>query len=139
MKHQIIPEGWETRHAAVLNQTHTATVHIWSGTESSEWTYDPVSKTEIRDRGTRLTDQPVTARVQRLRENTSTTAGTQEIAHRNYLVALDRDLTIAFTNRCQVEIVTSTDPLLTGDWLYVRDIQKGSLRFERHLICTDLL
>lgn len=136
----VIPTGWEQHHKPVADGTRTATVELWSGPIGGpEWLYDRAAKTEVRNHGTRLhPGVTITARVQRLREEDDATAGQQDIATRRYLITLDRDLADALTLTGRVRVV-DCDPYLDGRYLSIVDIQGGSLRFERDLICLDNL
>lgn len=137
----VIPPGWEQHHKPVADGTRTATVELWTGPLAGdpEWIWDRAERREVRNHGTRLhPDSTITARVQRLREEDGTSAGQQDVTTRRYLVALDRDLADELTVTARVRVV-DCDPYLDGHYLSVLDIQGGSLRFERDLLCLDNL
>ena len=133
----VIPPGWEAHHKPVADGTRTAEVEVWTGPSGPEWVWDPDTKDEVRDHGTLITAG--TARIQRLQTESETTAGEQDVTTRRYLVTLDREIGPGLTDRSHIHVTTSGDPLLNGRWLAVLDIQGGSLRWERDLICEDNL
>lgn len=134
----VIPPTWEQHHKLTVDGTRTATVEIWSGPEDGrDWVYDPATKTSVRDHGTLLAGG--TARIQRLLTEDTQPAGEQNVTTRRYLVTLDRNISDHLTTDARVKVLTSGDPILEGRYLSVLDIQGGSLRFERDLICLDNL
>lgn len=132
----LLPDGWEQHNAAPLNGTRTADVEVWSGPADGEpeWVY--TAGTETRNHGTLIASP--TARIQRLLSEDEQPAGEQEVTTRRYLVALPRDLA-EVTTRARIKVVDSGDAHLDGHYLSVADVQGGSLRLERHLICLDNL
>ena len=138
----LIPCGWEERHAPILDGSRTAIVELWSGPADGtpEWVYDPTTKAEVRNHGTRLhADGTITARIQRLGTGTETEAGAQDVTIRTYLIALPRHISDGLTPHARVHVTEINDDHMQGRWLQVIDIQGGSLRFERHLIALDNL
>lgn len=134
----VIPPEWEQHHKLTVDGTRTATVEIWSGpADGQEWVYDPVTKTSVRNHGTLLAGG--TARIQRILTEDTQPAGEQDLTTRRYLVTLDRNISGDLTILSRVKVIASGDPLIDGRYLSVLDIQSGSLRFERDLICLDNL
>lgn len=135
---KVIPDGWEERHATVMNGTHTATVNIYGPPSGGElWVYDKTTRKSVPARGPLIHEQKP-ARVQRLREENTIPAGGQTATVQRHLIALGRDVSGVGVG-CQVEVTASTDPGLTCQVLYVVDELRGSLRFERHLLALDHL
>lgn len=108
----------------------TATVELWSGADP-EWVWDDQAQTETRDYGTLLWTGP--ARIQQRNDTNVDVAGAQRVTTHRYLVTLPRE---AGTGEW-LHVTYSGDPLL--GWLKVIDTLKGSLRWERDLMCTDHL
>lgn len=126
----VIPPGWEAHHQPVTEAAMTAVIELWSGADP-EWTWDDEAQAEVRDRGQKL--WAGVARIQQRNDSDLEVAGDQQVTTHRYLVTLPRE---AGTG-AWVRVAESTDPLL--DWLKVVDTQKGSIRWERDLICTDNL
>lgn len=138
----LIPDGWERYHARAVAGSRTAEVELWTGPQSGEpeWLFDPVKKTETRNRGRRLyPDCTIWARIQRLVSEDGATAGEQAVTARRYLIALDREVSDGLNPNALVHVICSGDDYLDDRWLSVVDIQGGSLRFERHLVALDHL
>ena len=127
---QVIPDGWEARHAPISEATMTAEVTIWSGAVP-QWRWDDAERKQVRDLGDELWSG--TARVQQRKESATTEAGSQDVTTHTYLVTIPRDVPLGQW----VQVTESTDPEL--DLLRVADVLKGSLRWERDLLCTDNL
>jgi len=126
----VLPDGWELAHAPVAEEFQTATVELWSGADP-EWVWDDDTQAEVRDLGDMV--WAGTARIQQRNDTDLNVAGEQQVTVHRYLVTLPHD---AGTGTW-VQVVESGDPLL--GLLRVVDTQKGSLRFERDLLCTDHL
>lgn len=132
----VLPDGWGQHNAAPLSGTRTATVQVWSGPADGAPEWVLVDGQETRDHGALLGSPSV--RIQRLADAVYADAGTQQVVTRRYLVALPRDLA-EVTTRARIKVVDSGDAQLDGHYLSVADVQGGSLRLERHLICLDNL
>lgn len=135
----VIPDGWEQHHKPTVDGTRTATVEVWSGPAEgeSDWEWDPVVGDDVPNHGSLVLPDPVTARIQRLLTEDEYATGGQNLKSRRYLVTLDRNLP-TLTPRARLRVV-QCDPELDGKYLHVLDIQGGSLRFERDLICIETL
>lgn len=127
---QIIPERWEEHHRPVAEAGMTAVVESWSGSDT-DWVWDDTTQSEVRDYGTLLWTGP--ARVQERFGGADDEAGDQQITLHRYMVSIPHDATVGGW----VHVVESGDLLL--DWLKVVDILKGSIRWQRDLMCTDHL
>lgn len=132
---QLIPDAFAAHHQLTLGQSHSAEVELWSGPAAGEGEWLYADGAETRNHGTLVTAQPVSARIQRLLTEREATAGEQDVTTRRYLVALDHD-TATLTTKARVKVLAG-DPLLEGRYLSVLDVQGGSLRLERHLVCLD--
>lgn len=126
----VIPDGWEDHHRPVTEAAMTATVELWSGADP-EWVWDDQAQQEVRDLGDLLWTGP--ARIQQRNDTDLGVAGGQQVTTHRYLVTLPHDVGTG----TWVQVVESGDPLL--GLLRVVDTQKGSLRWERDLLCTDHL
>ena len=124
----LIPEGWEAHHQPVTNAAMTAQVELWSGADP-EWSHGPDG--EVRDLGTRVWHGR--ARVQQLNRADLDQAGAQQVTTHTYLVSLPASVETG----AWVKVTESKDPLL--GLMKVVDTLKGSLRWERDLLCTDNL
>lgn len=139
---ELIPDDWEARHKPVVDGSRTAVVEVWAGPAAGEkdWTYDSDTKKDVENHGSQLfASETVTARIQRLAADSQEVVGGQKVTHRRYLVPMDREIAEGLTTRTRLRVVECSDPLLEGVYLYVQDIQKGSLRWERDLVCLENL
>lgn len=131
---QVIPDSWSAHHQPTMATTRNATCQIEDPTRSTPGEFDPETGT---------TSAPVpfvvyagTARVQAINSASSAMAAGQDVTQRSYLVAIDADAA-PIQQGWPVKITACTnDPQLVGTTLYVADVQLGSERFERDLICT---
>lgn len=134
-----IPEDWSAHHRPILTGTHTATVTLRrpGGTAGS---FDPIT-------GSR----PVTpftayytgaARVQVLSPTEQESlAGEQEVSTLRYSVTLDHEVTgVQLDDLLRItEVDDNGDTTLVGRDLAVESIERGSLHWERRLLCSDNL
>jgi hypothetical protein len=135
---RVIPHDWSAHHRPVLDTTHTVTVTIRppGGTLG---TFDPVL-------GTRpVTPYPVyytgLARVQLMvrAQDQIRNAGEQQVSTIGYQVTLDSEVTgieIGYLVRV-TELDDNGDVSLIGRDLTVEAIERGSLYWERRLLCSD--
>ena len=131
---RVIPVGWEAHHRPVLETTWTATV-----------TFRRASGPAVFDPATGSTAQPktvvFTGLVQIQHHETtaagSTVAGAEKITSHDYQVSGPVEMDLLPDDVGTVD--ASNDPTLTGRELRVTDIQRGSLLFQRDVICTDNL
>lgn len=134
-----IPEDWSDHHRPVLAGTHTATVTLRrpGGTPGA---FNPTTGT--------YPSTPFTAyytgaaRVQILNPaEQERLAGEQEVSTLRYSVTLDHEVTgVQLDDLCRVTVVDDNgDTELVGRDLVVESIERGSLHWERRLVCTDNL
>lgn len=125
----VIPDTWEAHHQPTVNRTFTAEGAL---VKDRVWVWDPETEKEIRVAGPTIYSGPL--RFQHLREPRETTAGGQDVTTQVYQVSVPEEVddveSIAW-----VQILASSDASAT--WLKVTGIIRGSLRWQRDLICTD--
>lgn len=133
----VVPAGWSRHHAPAAAGGMNATVTI--GVPTGPPTYDP---------GTDNTTQPYSAdytgpaRVQALNDTNTADAAGQNTVGRSYLVQLNMNVEDADTAdivpgaRCKVTSAVN-DARMVGQDLWVTDVQYGSERFTRDLVCSD--
>ena len=136
--HQVIPPGWEQAHRPVAVSTMTGVCRVHGPDGPPAWPSETPSSGPVY-----ASDVP--CRVQALVSSTEAEAVTQKVTTRRYLVTLPvsrvPDLTVTDTGPW----VTVTgyqpgyegDPHLVGRRLKVVDVQRGTLLWERDLICSD--
>jgi hypothetical protein len=128
---RVIVPRWEAHHRPVLATTRTAMI-----------TFRRISGPPVHDPATGSTDQPRTVvytgscRIQEHQINAhSAVAGAELITTHAYQVSLDVAAALQKDDIGTVD--ASNDPTLVGRELRVNDIQRGSLLFERDVICID--
>lgn len=132
----VIPLGWSRHHAPTATGGMNATVTIGVPTGS---TYDPATD---QTTATWSADYTGPARVQAFMRARGGEQAGQELIGRSYLVQLDFALEEAavadLVPGARVKVLTATnDHRLVGQDLWVVDVQSGSERFTRDLVCTD--
>lgn len=128
---RVIPDGWSEHHLPVPADAMTATVTITGAAGPGTWN-PTTGEIEEGDAATVYTGE---ARVQALpREADDPDAAGQAVSTRPYLVAIP-DLTVEVDVGHRVHVDTAEDPLLVGCDLTVRDVQRGSLVWDRALTC----
>jgi hypothetical protein len=129
----VIPKAWEAQHAPVAVKTmtggctirHPGTIRIYD---------EATSQTRTTPN---LPYYTGACRVQALAIGDSRVLVAEEqVTRRGYLIAVPADVAEAAVDD-QVTITSSNDPSLTGKTLTITSVQRGSLRFERDLICLD--
>ena len=144
----VITEDWSAHHRPVMAGTHTATVSLRrpGGTPG---VFDPVTGTFPSTPFAAYYTGP--ARVQKLSLGGAEQirlAGDQEVSTLGYAVMLDHTLedtetfgtAVQLDDVCQVtEVDDNGDETLVGRELIVGAIERGSLHWERRLLCTDNL
>lgn len=131
----VIPAGWETSHGTVAAATMTATVNLRKPGGTKTWN-TTTRRTEYTGASPYATAQPARIQAQTVR---TVRSGQEEVAEETlqiagYLVAIALDQEPAAGDL--VDVTASSDPLLTGRTLRIHDVVRGSLRFERDLLCT---
>lgn len=135
----VTPPRWEAHHYITSDQTHVSEIEIYSGPAPGEpeFVWDPDSKSEVPNHGTLLFKRD--ARIQRVATHDRELAvGGVERAYRRYQISLSADVpNIVSSNR--LRIVPGADSQIDGKFLSIVDVQGGSLRMERILLCLDNL
>jgi hypothetical protein len=130
----VIPKAWSKHHQGAAAGGMNATVTIGSQGAS---TYDP----ETDDTTVTWTQDYVgPARIQALNDAQVQDVAGQQVAGRTYLVQLDARLPgadlVAAGKRVRV-LEASNDATLVHQVLWAVDVQMGSERFTRDLVCSD--
>jgi hypothetical protein len=128
---RVIPADWEAHHQPVLETTRTATITFRRTTGPS--VMDPANGTSTQPTAIVFTG---TCRIQEHQINAHTVvAGAEVITTHAYQVSLD---VAADLRKNDIGTVDScNDATLVGRELRVDDLQRGSLLFERTVICID--
>lgn len=132
---KVIPPRWAEEHRPTAESTFTARMEFYHRSEGpAPW---PVPA------GHPLPTPFHTAacRIQQLNREATPETAAQTVNTHDYLVVVSIDApTIIGGERGDYGIVTeSSDPKLVGRRLDVRDVQHGSLMWERDLVCVDNL
>lgn len=135
---QVIPDGFNEYHAPTASGTHVAEVEYWTGPAAGEpaTVWDPVEHTETPNRGLRVPDRSITARIQRVLSEEQTVAGSQLVSTHAYMVTTNQAVPSSLSVDGFVRVVDG-DPYLDGRWLAVEGVQGNALRFERAIMCLD--
>ena len=131
----VIPTNWERDHAPVVAKTLTAKCKIWAPASTpsikADLSYDPpAGATPLYDGACRIQVLNNVA-MDRL-------FGDEYQSQTGYLVVIDREEDDVARGGV-VEVYRCSDPTLLEDGrrLVVAKVDRGSLRFERDLYCTD--
>lgn len=131
---RVIPDGWEARHRPVLETTWTATITFRRYTGAS--THDPVTGSTSRD-STVVYAGPCRIQHHETTSAGSTIAAAEKVTTHDYQVSGPVGMDLQRDDFGTVD--TANDPTLAGRQLIVTDIQRGSLLFQRDVMCTDNL
>jgi len=132
----VIPTDWETTHQPVATATMTATCRILPGdANTAPPVWDDALGSPVRPAQPALYEGP--CRVQAMNQRVAIQRlGDTAARHMTYLVTIARGTQIP--GGAIVEIATSSDPLLpAGHQLTVGEVTRGTLTFERDLMCVD--
>lgn len=131
---RVIPEGWDVHHRPTANATMTAEIAFYHRGAPEPW---PLPGGWTGEPAFYTTE----CRVQQLNREGTAVAAEQPTNLHDYLVTVPiSSPEILPGEGGDYGIVTqASDPLLVGRRLDVRDIQHGSLMWERDLVCTDNL
>lgn len=136
-RRRVIPRDWSEHHRPVLDTTRDATVTL-ARAGGTQGTFDPVSGTWGNTPATPY--YTGTARIQAFSGNEQIVlAGEQTVSTLGYAVSLDH--AVGGVELGDVLTVTTIDDNgdaeLVGRSLTVAAIVRGSLHWERRLLCTD--
>jgi hypothetical protein len=138
---RAFPTGWEAHHRPTAEATFTALCEITADpVGQGPWnpdtgTYDPAPRVVLHT--------GVPCRVQELRQPQEARTGEQRVTSHDYLVPVPASIANVAVGH-QVKVTgftdpTGGDPSLLGRPLVVTDVQRGSVIWERDLICIDNL
>ncbi|MDI3330700.1 MAG: DUF6093 family protein [Micrococcus sp.] len=136
--HQAIPAGWADHHRPVAVSTMTGICKVNGPDGPPVWPSETPSPGE-----TYAIDVP--CRVQQQVGEQTVEAAAQQVSTKDYLVTLPLDAFPDLPVTDEGPYVTVTgykpghdgDPTLIGRRLKVTSVQRGTLVWERDLICTD--
>lgn len=133
---RAVPAGWSQHHVPVARGGMNATVTV--GNTRTGTTHNPETDDTVSTWSSEYDAGP--ARVQALNEATQGDAAGQQVSGRSYLVQLASDHPgadeIAPGARVLIE-AAANDGQMVGQELWVVDVQMGSERFTRDLVCSD--
>lgn len=135
--YRVIPPGWAERHRPTANGTMTGVCDIGTTATGPAPYPVPGGWTGLTPLASNLP-----CRVQALTSATDAWTGSQPTNSRTYLVTVPIDGLPdipAGESGAIVVVTSSSDPHLAGRRLRVRDVQHGTLMFERDLVCVDNL
>jgi hypothetical protein len=134
---QVIPAGWSAHHRPVAEKTFTARCTIdRAGTGAPVWNattnaYDPPARVVLHTN--------LECRVQHWRKFAQVdTVGEQRVSTHEYLVQVPITVTDVELDQ-QVRIDACEDASFVGKRIVVTDIHRGSLMWDRALLCIDNL
>jgi len=131
----IIHPRYEQHHRHIPEGASTATCRI-QRPSTEPGVFDPNTGTTTPAAPTTLYDD-LPCRVQEIRDEQRSLTGEQIVTTRRYMVIVSYDVTNVQVDDW-VELITATDPtLLGGRKLFITDVMRGSVRFERDLIAVD--
>jgi hypothetical protein len=136
-RRRVIPLDWSDHHRGLLDSTRDATVTLRRPGGSNS-TFDPGTGTWTTTASAVYYTGP--ARIQLASDNDLiAAAGEQDITTVRYAVMLDDTVTsVQIEDICTVTAMDDNgDPSLVGRNLTVEVVARGSLHWERRLICTD--
>lgn len=133
----VIPALWETSHAVVASKTQTGTCVIRAQSQAdSEPAMNDDLSFESSTAGQILYTGSCRIQALKTRQN-GALVGEQDQRIAKYLVVIDREAG-NIPDKSLIEVATSTDPTLASPLrLIVESAGRGTLRFERDLICID--
>jgi hypothetical protein len=129
---RVIPADWEAHHRPVLETTWTATITFRRFTGTS--THDPNTGSTSRD-SIVVYSGPVRIQHHETTSAGSVIAGAQKVTIHDYQVSGPVEMDLQRDDFGTVD--TCNDPTFIGRELTVTDVQRGSLLFQRDVICTD--
>lgn len=131
---KVIPDGWSEHHRPVANATMTGVADVTRsggpGTfDRATGTTTPAARIDV------ALAQPV--RVQRMPARViPETVADQDVTAAHYLVTLPWPNATLLVDDL-ITLTACEDPALVGPPLTVTDVMKGTLLFERDVLCID--
>ena len=133
---RVIPAGWEARHRPVAEATMTVVIEFRNPADDVLGEFDEETGTRPVVKATPYYTGP--CRVQQQKQPQVGATGDQRISSHDYLVTIPADVTAVAVGHVGV-VTESSDASLVGRALKVTDVMRGSLIWERDLICIDNL
>lgn len=124
---QVIPDGWDERHAPVANGTHTVPVKARHPGTTEAWDDDSEQVKHVPH----AAYWEGLARVQALGGQDTPTAGGDVVHLAGYLVAVPLEVAVDPGDLVTVGPELPADPTLEGRTILINDVSRGALRFER--------
>jgi hypothetical protein len=134
---QVIPAGWSAHHQPVAEGTMTARCTIdRAGDGPPVWNddtgaYDPIPRVVLH--------ADVPCRIQQWKQPLVADVGQQELTTHHYLIPVPVYITDVAVGQQVLVTTNPDDPSLVGRRLDITDVQRGSLAWERDLVCLDHL
>jgi hypothetical protein len=139
----VIPEGWGASHAQPVAGRFTATVNLRAPGSTTTWVDDPDGgHTEVTPLAPFATGVPARIRPIGAGGGPGEQAVDVKVQVAGYLVSLPLDadgvdlVVVDAESSTLVDVTASDDVMLTGRSLRVQDVERGSLRVERTLLCV---
>lgn len=136
---KVVPAGWSRHHAKAAQGGQNAQVRVHDPSRDTPGAFDPATGTRAAATPFWLTTAPVTARVQEIRSATQANLAQEAVAVRDYLIQLPMDHPAVQIGNVVVTTACVNDPSLLAVDLVVQDVQYGSERFTRDLVCRATL
>lgn len=133
---RTVPRGWSKHHAPAARGAMNATVTVTDPRRATPGAFDP----ETGSRGAATPFVVVAgadARVQEIDASRAGNLGEQPVGVRLYLVQLPMTCPAVHLDYIVTVTACANDAHLVGRPLVVKDVQYGSERFTRDLVCSD--
>jgi hypothetical protein len=132
---RVIPAGWAQHHRPTVESTFTAKIRLRDPAQDTEGPLDEDTGTRPVVKAAPYYDGP--CRVQQRNQPQVGATGEQRISTQDYLVPVPITVTTVAVGHVGLIYECPDDPSLIGRPLKVTDVLRGSLAWERDLICTD--
>jgi hypothetical protein len=130
---RVIPVGWEEHHQATAEGAFTATVELTDPDASSE-VWNPAERRYDVTPAVPYYVGP--GRAQQLNMPQVADVAGQPVSTHDYRVSISKSVAgVRIGHR--VKVTAATDASLVGRTLTVTDVLRGSLTWQRDLICVD--
>lgn len=135
---RVIPVGWAKHHRPAAEGTMTARVRFRDPEQDEEGPFDNSTGTRPVVKADPYLD--TWCRAQQQKQPQVATTGEQRVSTHDYLIAVPiAGTTVLAVGHVGVIYECPDDPSLVGREIKVTDVQRGSLMWERDLICIDHL
>lgn len=133
---RVIPAGWVEHHRPVIEATFTARIRLRNPADDEQGEFDEETGTRPVVHAAPYYDGP--CRIQQQKQPQVGSTGEQPVTTHDYLVPVPIEVNAELGHIGQV-VECPADPTLVGRYLKVTDVMRGSLAWERDLICIDHL